>query len=388
MHGNIRTQSVTTRESPEAIAKHAIAVLEKRLWDKHGQYLRYGCELEWSFLPKPGRRTTLCRPILMDIKDKVHDDLTEDQIFVPAKRRVHKKQVRYLPAHENDWVVGVREPLFPDSPYVSYSYQEDARKHETIISHEGTHDRLSAGRRGLTFARAIEALQHTLTTTETRRPPLSKDEWMEATLRNLESDWRIIMPAKSSKAQGNVTHGMHINISVHSKSNSTTPDEEPWQRHYTDGLAKAYNEGLWLLNGSKSALRRTQEREEHSHQIYDGIHVRAGDYTEIKLPPADGNPYYATLLALVGILHAHAIEQSEAGGKYFAIPRLDRNTYQEDTFKLGPRNIQKRFMHGERVIINTLNESEPGLGDRFARALTHTPPGHEHSPAHALSRAR
>jgi len=409
-----RQGNFTTRDDPVALTKHALRLLDRRLADEYGLYTRLGAELEYSF--KNGTR-----PITMD------KPMERQGILRPAAQKPATEAAVITTPDDTPHTLWVTDPLFPTSPVVTYSYKESgSSQFETVISHEGTHDRLRPEQgRSVTFARAIEALRNTLHSAHTRAdaPAFTPIPDLKGQSRMRRFETRIGPPTpedleqyrddndreKKYSAQNailkklaphapistdafwrGITQGMHINVSLCHTGPAWESRGKTHRMAITDaltkGIANITSEGAYLLLPSQSAADRLLERKGH---IGTTEIKSLRDRIENKRPSAECNPYYATLLTQLGIFHA--LREGAFNRQYQSMENpnptlyypLPANVAELQAAKANAPDFRERFFLGHGLIQRHLNELEPDLGTRFLRAIERTPPGMEHArPVH------
>ena len=350
-------------ENPEALAKHAIAVLEQRLYSDFGIKVRLGAELEFTLLPRHDKALGIKQisPIKFGVK---RDDIHKSG-FTPAVHRAKQQSARVASdkASPTKLITEITDPFFPDSPYVAYSYEELFRnKYESVISHEARHDTLPPdGSRALTFARSIEALRNTIATSNQPARRLAKDPAHHELLAPIARDWQ---PAFDGYLQpvddDDRCHGLHINLSL------VNSDDKPLLYHMGGSMAARmqmiFGDGNHMLLPDDASISREVERDPENNTNQCVYERAKQSYLEIRRPAANSNPYYATMLSLLGVYHYMA--------KLPAPSRLAIDKPTHDAFA-------KRFFSPDNMVINTLNQLEPELGSRMRNAIECHPPGTE-----------
>jgi hypothetical protein len=270
---------------------------------------------------------------------------------------------------------GVHDPFFPNSNYIAYTYLEPEGLGvlETVISHEGRHDTLPPdGRRAITFAQSINALRNTMATANNPRRQFSKNEQHQKLMARIAQDWQPSFDATSK--HGYSRCGLHINMSlVDATGKSMFAHEDPTKwKHVKDYLQTMFEDGVYLLLSDESSLDRELWRQNHTSTYAQGVKPGKSEhaedfYFEITRPGANSNPYYATLLTLLGV--NEALEKRA--------PAKDTEAMSNKTSR---EEYRREFESPHNQVTQALNALEPNLGTRFKDAIAKCPPGHESPP--------
>lgn len=357
-------------DNPEALAKHAITLLEKALARDFGVRPVMGAELEFS---------------------AITDNLAKDKsvLGLVDKKRIPRSTEPSV-AKPNQ-----RDAWFPESRRIAYCYHE-AGSHsaleeqmEIVISHQAMKaDGTPLPNSALTLARTIEATRNHIVyypfgyyknSAYVAENPSVRVLWEErhaqhkkwAELREKEVD---VLRFDASNQHAGITNGMHLNTSfVDARSGKQCLDTPNAAQHLKNGISTIMEENLYLLGSQQPSLDRFHSRFGHHTDAGDDLckskNLENKDYIENRIPPADANPYYAVMLQLAGVYAT-----------------LQKENLNEPTEKITTAGFQglsagklwARFHKGIQLR-GLLNHTEPALGDRFMAAIERTPPGRERS---------
>lgn len=330
-HSRTHTERV---EDPEALAKHAIKLLEKRLAEEYGVKVQMGVELEYSLFMKPDA------PGLMNSPSAITDD--------PLRLGTYGDQ-----------------RLFRLSRFVAYGYREgagysDATKsicrYEMVTDH--THPiplhllprsidmlrkELASG--GNRMMKADGTLNDPPITTKitkwniTHPRRIRQAKWYNANVTDVRFD---------SQEEGKITNGLHLNFSLVDlkTGNAILKSMDPLMTALVDTTNRYFTEQERLFKETPEQSFRADIR--GKKKAYPHVAIRSTDmeqksplteqgmpcYLENKTPPADCNTYYAVLTQLAAICDAVAQSHGQ------------------------PASNLKEVM----------NSLEPALGDRFKKA--------------------
>lgn len=397
---------VRTSDNPEAIAKHAILVLEKGLLEHFGVEVHSGIELECSYrFPK-----ALQQQLVNDVKPSEprvkHNFLHGEKrhVFTPAGKR----QGSHDPNDSHDLTVnltgmGIAEPtdrpvyqrddamftqlpvtdcLFPDSSWISHTYCEDVpmengwSQYEHVISHQGPQEDITFGEgRMLKLARATEALRKTVASTPKERRNFAKQPLHNQWLNHVAN----AITERSTEAISPTGHpqGMHINFSLTRKGKALLRFKEE-REAFERPLGDMVRENEYLMLPSEQAYQRSKTRE--NQHVY-GAHESNTPYLEITSPSSESNPYYAMLVTLAGIYYALGDRGfDKQSGKFEATHQaaaLYPNPKGRKEFASFADRAPDRFFDGHYLLPQLLNHLEPELGNQFFDAIERVPPGKE-----------
>jgi hypothetical protein len=391
-----------SNDHPEGLAKHAIRLLERQIHREFGAVLRLGAEVEYSLVPR--------HPDAVGIEQRkpIHIESEKDQLqargFAPAIRQEADQNTRFSsrkpetshygahldidltrqhhalnddadiprPWHEGTTrLTNLRDPIFPDSHYIAYSYDEfTPGMHEAVISHEGRHDSLPPdGRRALTFARSIAALRSTMSDCADLNRRFARDAEHNALLAEAARDWSVNFAPALPHRNSVDTQGLHINLTVHKENGERLGK----QQRLLAPLQTMFSDGAYLLLTNALAFMRESERKldsipDQCARMKDG--ATTNDHIEICRPASDSNAYYATLLTLLGV--------------YDGLKHPARPPHENPLFAHNEAAYKERFHAENNRVIAALNALEPNLGARFRTAIAKYPPGTEQ----AVTRSR
>lgn len=351
-------EALTARQSPTALAKHAISVLEKRLADAFGVTVLMGAELEFIAQTRS----------VSEHRDREWLGL----VAVNGKERNYRASVSQPSAQKDAW--------FPQSRRISFSYRElkvnDGWQHgEVVLTHQ------PADRSGkllspsaLTLAACIEGTRHQLTHMPLGHKPGRGN--LEAEMHH--AYWQA-QRAQAMKAvrfdacvpEASAQSGLHLNASVVDARGRELFTNGSLAANVAEHIRRLTDDHLYLLASSPMSLQRWRRQFGHEHiatSYVCPVKYSEGDvaYLENRIPGADSNAYYSVLLELAGIYSA--LEK-----RYEPLPgeALDYRTVTADT-------VRQRFGRSSSLR-NVLNAVEPGLGDRFYDAVARMPPNIEHN---------
>lgn len=378
-----RSNYATARcaENPEALAKLAIAKLERHLLSTHGIVVPMGIELEFSCqYPdrlKKQRRRSGENPYGLD---KVEND------YVPRYKRktIHGKQ------------------FYRHSPSVASMYNESGYlvapqldKNEIVFSHLGAFGPSDKPR----LHNLAQAVHHEWSkfigerfpcpTTSRFNPSLLKYPFPLGYFENATFTPYVSGHDSDGDPEGH-THGMHVNISFTHYGVPLLPNVDSNEISVLCGVygeiySNLINQTLWVLAPSPSSYERWKEREVDI-PIWE-IKNKVGRI-ENKLPGADCNPYYAVLMSLAATTILFDTYGAETV-TLFAHSNLDADDEKlwrslcrkhPELFQMPDSLVEaEAAFRSETILRNLLNGVEPRLGDRLHLALLQTPPGKEPS---------
>lgn len=380
-HSRTHTQRV---DDPEALAKHAIKLLEKRLANEFGLRAVMGAELEFSVLPH-------------------HPQEGYGVGGAAVKGGSHASSLS-RPSQKQD-------PWFPESRRVTYSYHEEQTDAswdtlEVVLTHRPTdakgkpitHD-------ALTLARNIEALRHQLHQTPAGYKPTARGKtparvgvygWQEFRRTELAS-----LSTEPLVKGTFTTNGLHLNMSLMDAQthDNVLSHSHGQQAHLVKRLSthigQMFHENTHLIASGDASVKRWQGRTSAPSMQNFSDHVRCknmADYIENVIPDASANPYYTVLLQLAGTVQAlshHGFNQGESS----SLLRSEETLVTQHTRDWRNTSYQtlKDDFSNAHALRDVLNACEPELGNRFMAAIEHCPPGKEASslrlkPGEAVSR--
>lgn len=416
-------QRTRVGENPEALAKKAIVALERALREEFGVDMQVGAELEYEVRVPPDLLVTK-KIKEMNNPLQVHPHAPDAQERAAGTPALTVPDVASAP--DSTKTIQVRDPLFPESGLVSYSYHEADRPgggwhvYETIVPHDGKQNAVAFGDGRMNgLARIIEALRKTVAHTPPSRTRFAEDPDHNAWLGRMAHG----ITERSTTALGphpddpSIVHGMHINLSFSCDGTpffTGHPDAEAGMgkaRALQRGMAEAFNENAYLLHGTPESLQRAcYGMHDFEHQGVRGMSIhkdehRAPVYLEVRRPPSDANPYYAAMVTLLGVYHTlkdygfdratQAFAQTEKTRPFTSnpipgAPHPDTPLYPE-SFRRHldlAGKMKAQFTDKHRLLERTLNTLEPDLGSRFMAAVERTPPGAEKTREQAGIRSR
>ena len=408
-------------ENPEAVAKEAIRVLEKALKEEFGVDAHVGAELEFEIYIPPGLQPPKHGGAFNPLQGEGRNfkrryrhpghSPPSDTSYTPAGKKESLYYTIDLPDHAASGSLkahDVSDALFPRSPIIAYTYHEENlpnenwHTYEAVISHEAVDDIPFGKERGLFLARSIEAARRTVAYTPPERTafavdPLRKKKESDDPEHNvwLSKMAHGITERNTSGFGPFCTHGMHLNVTLDieglpffSEVAYGQPKKER-QNALIRGMSEIFNENAYLLHSDDSSLRRAMERREQKGTL--GITMK-GERLEIARPPADANPYYATMLALAGMYYT--LHEYKFDREAWVFPAAENTAPMCNSNDKGAKlmydqgqnysnessleaDMKANFFDKHRLLEHTLNGLKPELGCRFMTAIERTPPGQE-----------
>lgn len=377
-------------EHPRDLARHAIRLLEQQLYKKFSVTLTMGAELEFSLFPCVN--TNHGHAIHYE-KRRGEQKLDK---YAPANRKTPWQNADfYIPGIKRMHMPNIRDPLFPESPIICYSYMEEEEgKYEAVLSHKAhCNHEYPNGNRALLFARSIEATQHTILHSDVHKGRYAANERHHGILQRLAQKWQPTLDAYCGECPNDYeerTHGLHLNITLKSKGRDVPNQFYLAEKALRFGIGGTMTEGAYLLLAEPTCEMRLKERifgNAGAHHTYIKSRVTEGDNgdhhtatcIELQSPAATSDPYYAVMMALAGIYY------TLAQGRFDSQKGVLRETSALQQYaKYRPSNVNpnyaKRFFRGEQRIVSILNqlgpasETEEALGDRFKAAIIAHPP--------------
>jgi hypothetical protein len=363
---------------PVEQAKQAIALLEQKIYADYGYQVSMGAELEFLAKAKEEFEKT---KLAEDGKDNPlglsrKKPTAGNGAFTPQGWRPEKpasgQDVDPDTAYKDDI-------LFPESPYVCYSYLEQAHNppfylYETVISHRATEKEdqgTAAHSRGLLTARAIEAVSATILGQHLSPGIPRADHFpgMHALRTNAQElrsrlEWVSLAPFAEK-----IPSGMHINVGIGTAQHQPSEAE---MKMIAGAIKDVTLDGLYLLGTDPASMQRYQKRNPSKYVEYK----ERGHYIENALPSSSTNPYYATLLTLAGIyeglgrIHGKPVPPAygpEAPGLFNRGDKLNQ---------VAPR-AHDIFFDTRNSLTRVLNHVQSGLGSQFNNTIRDFPPGRE-----------
>ena len=332
---------------PVEQAKDAIALLEKRIADDFGYYVSLGAELEFVVRAREG----------------VQGEPLGIRALEPHEQSDHTPQGWRPETQRND-------ALFPDSPYICYSYREDKTlpplyKYETVISHRAIdkEDKDDHVGRGALLSRVVDSITAAILgdyrngVAPANAPQGLRDKVSEIHVTPYVYD-------VLSHSDAGITNGLHINASIHRYGAPITMQQ---QGVVERAIRKMCKDTIYLLGTDEKSMMRYKTRNSEKDI------VSKFDYIENALPGAASNPYYATLTTLAGIYAGLA----ELKGSSLFTTASAHEAIGEH--KLHPIALRAKevFQHPQNQLHAVLNHLEPGRGDQFFDTIDAHPPGTE-----------
>lgn len=378
------TPHAPSRDDPEALAKHAITLLEKRLENEFGLRAVMGAELEFSVLPHYPQEGY-----------GVSGEAVKGGSHTSSQSRLRHKQ----------------DPWFPESSRVTYSYHEvqmdaswDAL--EVVLTHRPTNaEGKPVAHDALILARSIEALRNQLHHTPPGYKPGARGKTpARESVHGWQEFRKTALAALSTEplVKGTfATNGLHLNMSL---IDAQTHDNVLSQTHadhagLVDSLSthigQMFHENTYLIASGKASVMRWQVRTSTPSMRQFSNHVRCkhmADYIENVIPDASANPNYAVLLQLAGTVQAlshHGFNHRESSPHL----RSEQTPVTQHTREWSNTSYLtlKDDFNNAHTLRDVLNVCEPELGNRFMTAIERCPPGKEASslrvkPDEAVSR--
>jgi hypothetical protein len=378
-------------DNPETVAIEAIKRVEKAINEKFGIELQAGIELEYGVFIPPGAKSY---PTALRRKPKI---LRED--YTPSGHRRSR-----------------RDPFFPNSPSVAYSYPENTvnrsngdeaelvHEHETVLSHHGLHRGLRTpdGQvpyrtipmgegRLVQLARETEALRRTIAYPQTTlHPDATRSKAGSHRLEQFNRDF----PYRVTDAYAANILGMHVNISMWDAKQKSRKNITSLLQKVTSSGPK-HEENLNVLSAIQMRIWQAAEhillsteaskQRKNIYGSHDALWFFEGNnhnttHIEYQLPPASANPYYAALISLVATYELlEAVDYKS--GRPINTRALDALA-QSKTIAWNEREaslteVQRVFFAPNNRFREVLNTIQPQLGDRLVEAIKRYPPGQE-----------
>jgi hypothetical protein len=342
-------------DPPIALAKEAIVLLEQRMKTEFGVRPQFGAELEFATQSR----------IKMPLKIKRPENIKSARRPIASIQQTKHK----------------RDPVFPNSPVVAYTYIELCADSgwgtwEVLLTHQPVRgDGTVRPSGGLEIARAIEALKFQLCHPKSGY----KNGWRSVAV----TKWQDFLEKADSKAviQGSIsdytTLGLHLNGNLVDIQNgvSLSMGDGNYLQYLLHGLKQQFVESHYLLGTSDPSIQRMHSRA-YNLSFLNGCNR----YIENTLPHADSNPYYVAMLELAGIyrgLYAHRAGAQQADS---ALEANESSKKKEcDNRATATAKTLKSQFEQSHLLRDTLNDLRTGLGDEFYAAIEKLPPGKEQS---------
>jgi hypothetical protein len=350
---------------PEQKAKAAIKLLEQKILDEFGYRVNLGAEIEFVVKAKP----QFNRANPLDVPHAKMETTVED--FTPQGWR---PEAPADPAKRDPKMAYRDDVLFPDSPYICYSYLESQLaqrpplyKYEAVISHRAIEkeERGMEHSRGVHLGDVIEATNK-LILGEYPGDKLPSGPYFEhVKALRARTEATYLTPYID-----HITSGLHINVSL------SHPQYEPSPAAH-EVLARAIKDttldGLFLLGTDEASMQRYEKRNRAKYV------KNSGDYLENALPSASSNPYYATLLTLAGVYEGLSRMQGKTLPPAYA-PEKPGLFHRGDSLHhvaSTKEHVEEIFFRENNTLTRVLNTVQPGLGDDFRETIRTYPPGKE-----------
>ena len=345
---------------PEQKAKAAIKLLEQKILDDFGYRVNLGAEIEFVVKAKPQFDQANPLGIPPAKMQPTTEDLTPQGWRPEAPADPAKRDPRM--AYRDDG-------LFPDSPYICYSYLESAQKpplykYEAVISHRAIEkeDLGMEHSRGVHLGDVIEATNKLILGQYPgdKLPSGPYFEHVKALRARTEATY--LTPFIEY-----ITSGLHINVSLsHPKYEPSSSAHEVLTRAIKDTTL----DGLYLLGTDEASMQRYAKRNTAKHVM------NKGDYLENAVPSASSNPYYATLLTLAGVYEGLSRNQGKTPPPAYAPEKPGLFNRGDSLNAVAPR-AEEIFFRDNNTLTRVLNHVRPGLGDDFRETIRTYPPGRE-----------
>lgn len=346
--------SAARADDPEALAKHAIKLLEQRIRNDFGLRVAMGAEVEFAVLPNQANLT--------DARFSLPDKLGSDFLYTASAARSQKQRDRW----------------FPESRRVNRTYRESPtmcswQQMEVVLTHEPSRadgeplktDCITLGHTIAALRNHIKHMPRGLKNAPTQEQQIDRFYWQQLRAHHIHE-----VRFNASIPSSNIHNGLHLNMSLIGADNCEPILQQPrMATQLQNNLGYMMEENLYLLGSSYPAIERWRDHYGRRVTTFSQQIKKKVDYLENRLPAADSNPYYAIMLQLAGTYNALAESSEDAS-------QCDPQTHHMDM--LSPSLLMKEFNNGI-LLKQTLNTMEPGLGNRFYAAIAKTPPGHEKS---------
>lgn len=329
--------------------REAINLLETKIYEEFGYNVRMGAEFEYLV--------------------ECNSDLPHEMQYNPLglKNALDVKHLSYVPSEEQELSCN-RDPLFPKSPYVTYSYRELKHTHpyylcESVISHEANYGPMDPAQNNGTLTRmsrlgdVISSLRNTV---------LNGDGGSKRDFRRHYVDK---VSCKAYDTASNTKSDLHLNVSLvdakdgwilnHSFYNTIVPF-----------LARASADGMKLIGTDENHHERYKKKGGDHYNLDEELCVAdprdnkrfTESWIENRLPAADSDPHLSILVTLVGIYRGLEWRRDGEG----IIPYEERLAVNKKLTAL-TNEAEERFNAEDNVVRATLNMIDPTqhLGDRI-----------------------
>ena len=353
-----------------AVAKEAIALLEKRIHDEFGVTVKMGAELEFAVgLHRENPHFYLHTNPAFTLKEKgeVAAAGTDPSLIRDESEKC---------------------PQFPDSTRVAYGYidengvSEDWDTVEYILTHEPCdYQGLPIKRPMAALAREIEALTRQVCKPARgyKNPPDAFDHQDQAAhWQRFHRDEVREIRAHSYLPEENMAFGLHLNFSLWDKAGKSwnlRSDHREFANQMHESTCRLFAENTALIAETSNARTR-MKKQFHGIPAFEHHHVghNSKGYYENKICGIDTDPYYAIMLQLAAIYegleqfhvsHPKQMPESEPLGteKYISSRLVIAS-------KMDAKSVQEEFLYPRyNQLPKLLNMLQPELGDRFIHAF-------------------
>jgi len=384
--GVLGARAGTRSNAPVNIAREAIKELEAKIFDEFGMRVRIGTEIEFAGKVKP------------DVQFKsnpmeLYGSNLAKRGYKPSARRsgAMEEYLRTKPGtYDEEWAkkpsTETKDLLFPDSPYVCYSYVEGTHslpyyKYEVVLSHQGVEKRerhLDGSKpyksptqfsRALLMGDVIEQMHAIILGSYPSEANFRSPQHAEQkALHDLFDETTIASSVKD------ITNGMHINVGLQPVGGKLKDPHQPVRTQHlmVSSIKNLSFENLYLFGLSDEAARRYESR--------NGLKQVSGKqmYVENAVPGGDANPYYSILVTLAGTYNALC---KDAGSPNYVEIKNGQRTAHE-----AYPDAKAAWNAPDNALRSILDKVKPGLGQSFGDAIKETEPGKEARLFHDPSR--
>lgn len=358
-----------------AVAKEAIALLEKHIHDEFGVTVKMGAELEFAV--------------------GLHQKNPYFYYHTNPAFKLREKDAVVKAGADPSLIRDETEkcPQFPDSTRVAYGYLDEngISEHwdtvEFILSHEPCDSQgLPIKRPMAALAREIDALikQVCQPARGYKNPPTSFDHHEGALhWQRFHRDEVKEIRAQSYLAEENMAFGLHLNFSLwdqDGKSWNLRSDHREFANQMHESTCRIFAENMALLAETYNARTRIK-RQYHDGSLPAFEHHFVGNtsrgYYENKICGIDADPYFAVMLQLAAIYEGldefrvsqpKPVDEAEpivhkeayASRRLSMATMMDAQTHKEDFANMRYNKLP-----------HILNSLQPQLGSRFIEAFTH-----------------
>lgn len=346
--------------TPGEIAREAIPLLEKAIFDEFGLKVKMGAELEFCL---SGREPAL-------------DHMPKKNTGIPSRLKHKSEQVQ----------------LFELSPIVSAFYREtEGDTEKDIVQYEIVFSHNHPGDDARYLADAINHIKLKLQAQEPLHDTVynpREEKRIERSVGNYfkKVSFDSIIPlyilqdsVTKEELPVSVSNGLHLNISLwdgnrnvlHAMPHevtSETPALNTFEKGLQYAIGMAFQHNLPAISPSHLSYKRFQDRKLDLSEIRfrkrtPTMVTGPTHYIENRIPGADSDPSTAIMLSLAGVYEGLRQLAYEKGKAEFKAPEITDNSIPASRFE------SEVLLNYKNPVKDTLNIVQKGLGDAFHNAV-------------------